>query len=182
MTIYLIRHGKTAGNLEGRYIGTTDEPLCPQGIAELKARTYPPVSRVFVSPLKRCVETARLLYPTLPQTVVPALRECDFGLFEGKNYAELNGRADYQAWINSGGTLPFPGGESRTAFAARCVAGFQQAVAAMPAQEDAAFVVHGGTIMAVMEACVRPPQEYFFWQVKCGEGFALMQNGRWERV
>ena len=31
MDIYLIRHGKTKGNLEGRYIGTTDEPLCEEG-------------------------------------------------------------------------------------------------------------------------------------------------------
>ena len=29
--LYLIRHGKTKGNLEGRYIGTTDEPLCEEG-------------------------------------------------------------------------------------------------------------------------------------------------------
>ena len=31
MDVYLIRHGKTKGNLEGRYIGTTDEPLCEEG-------------------------------------------------------------------------------------------------------------------------------------------------------
>ena len=29
--IILIRHGATAGNLERRYIGRTDEPLCEQG-------------------------------------------------------------------------------------------------------------------------------------------------------
>ena len=90
MTVYLIRHGKTAGNLTGRYIGATDEPLCSQGIAELQTRAYPAVQRVFVSPMKRCGETASLLYPGVKQTVVHDLRECDFGLFEGKNYAEMN--------------------------------------------------------------------------------------------
>ena len=35
MTIYLIRHGKTLGNLERRYMGVTDQPLCPQGRAAL---------------------------------------------------------------------------------------------------------------------------------------------------
>ncbi|MEI3521253.1 MAG: histidine phosphatase family protein [Anaerosacchariphilus sp.] len=29
--LYLIRHGKTYGNTLGRYIGTTDEPLCEEG-------------------------------------------------------------------------------------------------------------------------------------------------------
>ena len=123
----LIRHGQTQGNREHRYIGCrTDEPLCPEGIAQLQNRHYPPVSRVFVSPMRRCVETANLLYPGVPQTIIGSFRECDFGDFENKNYAELNGRADYQAWIDSGGELPFPHGESRAQFAARCVTAFEQ--------------------------------------------------------
>ena len=37
--IILVRHGKTAGNLEGRYIGSrTDEPLCEEGIHALEER------------------------------------------------------------------------------------------------------------------------------------------------
>ena len=33
--IHLIRNGLTEGNLNGLYIGRTDEPLCPQGLAGL---------------------------------------------------------------------------------------------------------------------------------------------------
>ena len=52
MKCVLIRHGKTAGNLAGRYIGCrTDEPLCPEGIAQLREGRYPAVQRVFASPL-----------------------------------------------------------------------------------------------------------------------------------
>ena len=76
--------------------------------------------------MRRCVETANLLYPGVPQAIIGSFRECDFGDFENKNYAELNGRADYQAWIDSGGELPFPHGESRAQFAARCVTAFEQ--------------------------------------------------------
>ena len=37
--IILVRHGKTAGNLEGRYIGSrTDEPLCEEGIHALEEK------------------------------------------------------------------------------------------------------------------------------------------------
>lgn len=34
-------------------------------------------------------------------------RECDFGIFEGKNYEELKENRDYQRWLDSGGVLPF---------------------------------------------------------------------------
>ena len=116
MKVVLIRHSKTAGNLMGRYIGTTDEPLCEEGIRLLENRSYPAAELVYVSPMKRCRETAALIYPTLAQREEPLLRECDFGDFENKNYLELNGNPDYQAWVDSGGTLPFPGGESREGF------------------------------------------------------------------
>ena len=54
--LHLIRHGLTAGNLQGLYIGSgTDIPLCDEGraqLAELKERfEYPQVDTVFSSPL-----------------------------------------------------------------------------------------------------------------------------------
>ena len=33
--LIFIRHGQTAGNLRHNYVGRTDEPLCPEGIANL---------------------------------------------------------------------------------------------------------------------------------------------------
>ena len=110
LRIYLIRHGKTEGNLSGKYIGSrTDEPLCQEGIRELEGKTYPKAALLFVSPMQRCRQTGELLYPGLVQKECPLLKECDFGDFENKNYKELSGNPDYQAWIDSGGTLPFPG-------------------------------------------------------------------------
>ncbi|MEF9973178.1 MAG: histidine phosphatase family protein [Clostridia bacterium] len=129
MKIAFIRHGATAGNLQGRYIGTTDEPLTIGGASALSLRAYPPARLVYTSPLCRCRETAARIYPGVPTKEMGALRECDFGDFEGKSYLELNGRADYRAWLDSGGTLPFPGGESREAFTARCVRAFDRIVA-----------------------------------------------------
>ena len=180
MSWVLIRHGQTQGNLLHRYIGSrTDEPLCPQGIAALREKTVPPVSRVFVSPLLRCVETASLLYPDITPEIIPDFRECDFGDFENQSYADLNGRADYQAWIDSGGEMPFPGGESRAGFAARCVKAFEALYASQPAQ-DCALIVHGGTIMAIMEAFARPAGSYFDFQVKNAQGFILHPDGSYQ--
>ena len=59
--IYLIRHARTEGNILGKYIGVTDQPLCQEGIKELEAYIqagkYPAVDYVFVSPMQRCLQT-----------------------------------------------------------------------------------------------------------------------------
>ena len=130
--LYLIRHGATKANREHRYLGRTEEPLSKEGREALKAFQrkgfYPdPASlqALFVSPMERCRETAELLFGDCEQYVIPEFREMDFGLFEGKNYQDLQGNARYQAWIDSNGTLPFPEGESREDFLARCKQGFE---------------------------------------------------------
>lgn len=165
MKIVLIRHGMTAGNAQKRYIGRTDEPLCSEGRQQLvraqKQGKYPAADVLAVSPMKRCIETAKLLYPALAPIQVTGLRECDFGLFEGKNYEELQGNEAYQRWIDSGGSAPFPAGEAVDAFKTRSVRAFMQAVSEiqkrtgkLAQQSDefcAAMVVHGGTIMSVLE-------------------------------
>ena len=182
MSVVLIRHGKTAGNLACRYIGCrTDEPLCEAGIAALKTGIYPMAERVFVSPMRRCLETAALLYPHIVPVIVPDFRECDFGRFEGRNYGELNRRKDYQAWIDSGGELPFPDGESRVDFAVRCVRAYQQLPP--PPEETAwAVIAHGGTLMAIMEAFALPRRGYFDYQTANGGGYVLHADGSWERL
>ena len=104
MRIYLIRHSMTKGNKEKRYIGTTDESLCLEGIQLLEERKgmYPEVTYVYVSPMKRCVQTAEIIYPEMMKAGAYScnekLRECDFGLFENHNYIELSGCPEYQWW------------------------------------------------------------------------------------
>ncbi len=182
--IILIRHGKTFGNTLGRYIGITDEELCPEGREELAAlrergqyRSIRP-DLVYVSPLRRCRQTAELLFPGVPQEICRDLRECDFGEFENKNYKELSGNPAYQAWVDSGGTLPFPGGESREAFQERCRVEFARVLRALKRQagSNAVFVVHGGTIMSILAAYA--PQgaadPFYRWQVKNGEGWRAL--------
>lgn len=175
MDLILIRHGCTKGNLEHRYVGTTEEGLTEDAVRQIKANRdcYPEPDILFVSPLGRCRETASLLYPGIRQEIIPDLRECAFGAFEYKNYLELQGNAEYQAWIDSGGILAFPGGESRKAFIDRCSNGFLTGyrTALQRKCEKAAFVVHGGTIMAVLHRYSSPHKDYFEWQVKNAQGY-----------
>ncbi len=78
MKIYLIRHSITEGNRRKRYIGRTDEPLCRQGVKLLEGRTYPRVDKVYASPMKRCLQTAGIIYPDMRPLVIEELAECDF--------------------------------------------------------------------------------------------------------
>lgn len=178
--LYLIRHGKTYGNTLGRYIGTTDERLCQEGIAELKRCRYPQVEAVFASPMRRCRETAELLWPEREIRCISSLQECDFGVFENKNYLELKENPDYQAWVDSGGRMAFPGGERREDFQARCRKGFREVLEAVKqlGVRRAALVVHGGTIMSILEAYAWPHQEFYDWQAKNGGGYRACWKGQ----
>ena len=149
LRLWFVRHGMTEGNSHQRYIGVTDEPLCEEGRKLLEKFTYPAVQALFVSPLKRCRETASILFPEGEQRIVPLLAECDFGEFENKNYKELSDNPHYQEWIDSNGTLPFPGGESKEECADRNLKGFDEVLKACRDEgiTEAALVVHGGTIM-----------------------------------
>ncbi|MGN0107461.1 MAG: histidine phosphatase family protein [Hominilimicola sp.] len=164
MKIILIRHGMTEGNYKKRYIGTTDEDLrdtkCLEG-------EYPDCDRVVASPMKRCVQTARFIYPDKQIKICEKLRECDFGDFENKSYEDLKDNADYQKWLNSGGKLPFPNGEAHEDFAWRCVEGFFEMTGGRTA--DTAFVIHGGSIMAIMQRLFGGG--FYDYQVKNGCGF-----------
>ena len=128
MKINLIRHGRTAGNLESRYIGVIDEELCAEGITELSAKNYPECDVVICSPMKRCLQTAKLIYPNQTPFTYDNLRECNFGAFEGQNARELGDNPFYQKWIDSNGMLPFPEGEKPEEFRKRSCEEFLKAV------------------------------------------------------
>ena len=175
LKIIMLRHFATEGNLEKRYIGATDEPLSEEGKNKLQEMKYPAVEGVFTSPLKRCIETARLIYPNLSAVIEPKLVEYNFGTFENKNYDELRENKDYQAWIDSGGLLPFPGGESIEAFKTRCIEGFCMVVekSRKAGLHQIGMVVHGGTIMSILERYSYPQKEYYHWQVANGNGYSM---------
>lgn len=175
LKLYLIRHGQTPGNKLQRYIGTTDEPLCAEGREFLQKLSYPMPEKLYVSPLRRCVETAEILFPGKKMNINEELAECDFGEFENKNYKELSGNDNYQKWIDSNGTLPFPGGESREAFKRRNLIGFQKVVTQCIREKVnmAALVVHGGTIMNIMEEYADRQRSFYEWHVKNGGGYLV---------
>ena len=177
LTLHLIRHGQTAANLEGRFIGTTDLALTMEGADELEKLAaegiYPPISALYSSPLRRCLQSGILIYPEQTAIPVPNLSEFNFGDFEGKSGAELEDNADYKAWIS--GKAEVPNGETNKDFAVRVCIGLRQIVEDMLSHgiNNAAVVTHGGVIMTLLDACALPRKQKFEWISDSGHGYTI---------
>ena len=177
--LLFIRHGATEGNLHRRYIGRTDEPLCEAGVAQVEAlrKQGLSVDKLFVSPLLRARQTAELLFPQMSYTVVDSLAETDFGRFEGKSADELSGDPAYQAWVDAMCLTSIPEGESVADFKTRCCKAFAEVIEDVPDGSRVGFVVHGGVIMAIMEAYARPKRNFYAYHVGNGECLQGLYDG-----
>lgn len=179
MNIYLIRHGMTKGNLEGRYVGATDEDLLESSVDSLcersKLNSLPKVKKVYSSPMCRCMRTAEILCEGAEIVIVPELRECNFGEYEYRNYEELKYKTPYIEFIESEGMKPFPNGESREEFGNRCILAYENIVRENMenGETEIVIVAHGGTIMSIMEKMIDPHRGFYDWQLKCGEGYVI---------
>lgn len=186
--LQLIRHGITQANLDGRYIGTTDLPLCSEGSAELYKKTeeydYPYVQRVYCSPLKRCTQTAALIYPNAEVVIVDELREMDFGLFENKKAEELINDPAYKKFMQGGIDNPPPEGESMKSVVERCYAALAKMLGNMMSSglTNCAVVTHGGIIMNMLSCFGMPKLDPSQLSCDFGEGFEiLISASMWQR-
>lgn len=91
MHLYVVRHGLTSWNVEGRIQGHSDISLNEAGLeqAHTFARHLEPrsaIRHVFSSDLARCRETSAPLVERFKSTlqIRPVLREISFGAFEGR--------------------------------------------------------------------------------------------------
>ncbi len=171
ISLLFIRHGATAGNLEKRYIGRTDEPLCNIGISQalkIKELNFQ-ADYLFVSPMLRTCQTAEIVFPKMPYSVVDDFMETDFGIFEGMTASELSQNRDYQAWIDSMCLAPVPCGESVSDFKLRCCRAFEEVMKSVPDNSCAVFVVHGGVIMAILESYAKPELSFYDYHIENGE-------------
>lgn len=175
MKVILIRHLKTPGNELRQYIGSTDENLSAGAVQHFLTRKacYPAAQRIVASPMKRCIQTARLIYPDQEIETEEMLRECDFGRFEEKTYEQLKEEPAYIRWLESGGRTAFPDGEEQETFRRRCADGVKKWVLKLLEEgtQSAAFVVHGGTIMAALSQLGEEPGDFYRWQVENGAGY-----------
>jgi alpha-ribazole phosphatase len=184
MEVLLMRHSRTAGNIARRYIGTTDEPLCDEGMTLAHSSgVSTDTAHVFVSPLKRALETAKIKFPNAELTIVDGLREMDFGVFEGRAAAELEHDAAYIKWLESNCTLPCPDGEGMSGFADRVCRAFDTIVrASIPSNGRRLIIVaHGGSIMSILSRYGKPERQYYEWYVDNCCGYrATLDEKSWD--
>ncbi len=105
--LYLIRHGQSVGNSEGRFGGHTPTPLSLLGQSQARitaeALKKERFTAIYSSDLRRAVQTAEPLahLSSLDVETTPAFRERSVGVLEGLtfNEAEKEFPADYEALI-----------------------------------------------------------------------------------
>lgn len=176
--IHFLRHGAIADTLKGKYIGKTDVPLSEEGRALLRKYDaeyiYPGAAVLFTSPLKRCVETANIIYPDLKPIVIDQLAECDFGDWEGKTADELKDNPDFQKWLaGEKGSKP-TNGESGSEFVERICLVFEQIVDGLmkTGNNEAIIITHGGVIMTLLSVYGLPRAKSFEWVMDNGFGYS----------
>jgi probable phosphoglycerate mutase len=123
--VYLIRHGRTELNADGRLRGRSDPPLDEVGRAEadrlavLLAATR--LAAVLTSPLQRAVQTATPLAERTNARLEPV------AAFVDRDYGPWNGRPGAEVERRYGSLDPAPGVEAGLALERRVLAGLQAA-------------------------------------------------------
>lgn len=182
MKLVLIRHGAAAENAQRRFLGVTDSPLSPVGIEQARSAApfMPAVEHIYSSPLCRCRQTAQLLWPNAGLTVIPGLRESDFGPFEGKSHAELEGSELYEQWLQSPENPALSDLiESPSACRQRAEAAFLEIIRACESRglSSAGIISHGGTLMNILSIFAEPKRDFYDWSLKNCHGFAGQLEG-----
>ena len=153
--LLLIRHAQT--DLAGTFCGSSDPPVNERGELQIQALLervkHDPFEAVYSSDLQRATATAKALARTLPVITRPALREIDFGAWEGRTWSEIerDDPAYAQRWIDDYPNLPAPGGERFVSFQARVLAEFEELLGSgKPVR--AAVVTHAGVMRVILTA------------------------------
>ena len=126
-TIYLIRHGQTVWNAEGRYQGQLNSPLTEKGEAQAKANGEKLLKYLkdtdkfyfYSSPLGRASSTAKIIADVIgfdKEKIVfdKRIQEINYGLFEGKtkHYCQTELKEQFEAREANKWSYTLEGGES----------------------------------------------------------------------
>ncbi|MFF1718720.1 histidine phosphatase family protein [Streptomyces sviceus] len=141
-TLLLTRHGQTIWHAENRYAGVSDIGLTDEGREQAQALgrwadTHRP-DAIWTSNLSRAIATADPACRALGVSPhrEPGLRECDFGVVEGRTLAEFAAEVPdaAEAFRADPVAYPFPGAEDPAAAAARGTQALRRIAAAHPGE------------------------------------------------
>ena len=161
---FLVRHGATEWNAQGRIQGQSDPSLNQTGQRQArrlgKRLASVPFAEARCSDLRRCSETAAgilLGRNDLRLQEMPELREKNFGAWEGLTFREVEVRYPdlYRSWLKAGDpSFAPPGGESDLQLYSRAETVAERLREALTGSGGNLLVVtHGGTLRALI-ACL----------------------------
>jgi broad specificity phosphatase PhoE len=162
--VFLMRHGETIWNLEGRYQGQLDSSLTPTGLAQSRALAARlarhTITTLYSSDLGRALQTAQIVAKSTGRRVVTdsRLRERHLGIFQGLLKAEIQQKFpdEHRLFKSAGPDHVTPGGESaRQAF--ERIFGCLEELASRHAGEPTAVITHGGVVSALLRHTVGIP-------------------------
>ncbi|MCS7263286.1 MAG: histidine phosphatase family protein [Armatimonadetes bacterium] len=187
--IYLVRHGQTVWNEEGRLCGSSDIPLSEEGLAQaqrlakrLKSVNF---SAIYSSPLKRAKQTAQEIASLhqLPVLIEDDLREIDYGDWEGMKVAEAVEKFPEIERLRREEPMKFaaPNGEPMKLFAQRVIAAVQK-IASKHAGENFCIVAHQTVNRFIL--CWTLTMDFRFWRQlrqdpACVNLFQVREDGLW---
>jgi broad specificity phosphatase PhoE len=147
--IFVVRHGQSTWNADGRWQGQADPPLSELGVAqaEAAARTVDGVDLIWASDLERAHHTAKILAAPHGIDVVadPRLREREAGEWTGLTRAEIE--EQYPGALEE--RRRPPGFETDAMLVPRALGALHELAAALEGGGTAVAVTHGGVILAV---------------------------------
>lgn len=169
LRLILIRHGEPEQEAKGRCYGSLDVGLSEAGRAQIRSNLASVqnfrAQALYASPLKRAIESARILAASLQiqPTVARDLREIDFGRFEGLTYKEVEKLypEDYKTWMERPTEIKFPQGESFAEVKAR-VLRFKKSLLQIHPGQTVVVVSHGGTNRILLAEALCMPDAAIF--------------------
>ncbi|WP_077369339.1 histidine phosphatase family protein [Anaerosalibacter sp. Marseille-P3206] len=161
MDVIFVRHGETLEN-KGRIYGSPDTSLSEKGKEQIlntkKIVESISFEKVYISPLKRTIETSKLL--GLDGILEPRVKEINFGIFEGKTYEEIKREypEETYAWTDDYINYRIPKGESLMDLYNRTSNFLEEVVGE---DKDTIVVTHEGVIKCAL-CWVFDDIEYFY--------------------
>lgn len=168
-TLWLIRHPQPESGAEGRCYGSLDWRLSERGLLQAQSIAGrlrgEPLAAIYTSPRLRCLQAAEALAAgrTCPLETLDALRELDFGDFEGRRYEEIERSHPeiYREWMEHPTEVQFPGGECFRTMRQRVLDAAAD-LRARHAADTIALITHGGAVRIILaEALGIPPRHLF---------------------
>lgn len=174
--IYLLRHGETTWNAERRYQGSLDSPLSATGWQQAlrlrEALRSAPLVAVYSSPLRRALDTARVIAEphSLPVTPHEGLHEIRVGEWEGLTVAEIESRYvdALQQWHTTPHLARIPGGETIEEMRNRAAAALVE-IRRRHESGRVAVVAHGGVNKAILLTLLGAPLSAY-WRIRQHNG------------